>query len=142
MGKISKCRKFSNEQDYDAFSVVRLSNKRVGQLGGRGTWVCISVERDKQTSIYRRIRGCPAFASLPLEGIELDYEGSRKLGITGQRDEAGFVSCDLRVRKARQWEVFKAHWSHPEPAYSFPVRLGVLGLGLGVVGCCLECWLC
>jgi hypothetical protein len=61
----------------------------------------------------------------PHDAIEMDYDTCVDLGIcttsapsrrcTG--NEPPFFPCELRVRPARRWEMLRAHWRHPNPAY-------------------------
>lgn len=134
--ELTKFRKYSNERDYEAFSVVRLNNQVVSGLGGRSSWVHIS-NPEAGASILRMARGSPPSASLPKEGIELDYEGNLALAIKGAKDAQGFIPCKLVVRQASWHERLIAHWSHPDPAYRFPIQLSLVSFSLGLIGLAL-----
>jgi len=131
--KITQQRKFSNQSDYDAFSVVRLHNTCVSSLGGRNSWVCISSDTGRRA--YRMIRGIGSGAGFSNNAIECDYETSMSLGISkGTADPQGFFPCTLQIRPATRLEILKAHWSHPDHGYRFPLQLSLVSFFLGVVG--------
>ena len=127
--KVSKCRRFSHEHDYGAFSVVRVSNDRLASLGGRNTWLTIS---SKEVKIYRRVLGS-GNAGLPQIAIELDYDSRAELGIKDGRDAEGFYDCDLSLSPSTLLERAMAHLVHPSLAYRVPYQLALLGVAFSLV---------
>ena len=127
--KVSKCRRFSRDHDYGAFSVVRVSNDRLASLGGRNTWVTIS---GKEVKIYRRVLGS-GDSGLPQIAIELDYDSRAELGIKDRRDAEGYYDCDLSLSPSSLLERAMAHFFHPSPAYRVPYQLALLGVVFSLV---------
>jgi hypothetical protein len=131
--KITQQRKFSNNADYDAFSVVRLQNSNIALLGGRNAWVCI--ESDSGRKAYRMIRGVGSSAGFSADAIEFDYETSISLDIPkGTPNSQGFYPCTLTIRPASTLEKLKAHWAHPDHAYRFPLQISLVSFILGLIG--------
>jgi hypothetical protein len=128
--RIAKCRDFTRERDYAAFSVVRVFNLKLSELGGRGAWVTISGGKESQ---YRRIMGSGG-TDLSQDAIEIDYDSRVELGIVGRPDGNGYYPCELTLSKSSLGERISAHWSHPNLAYRVPYQLAVLSLALGLVG--------
>lgn len=132
--QIKQQKMYSRELDEQAFSVVRLRNEHISGLGGAGCWVKICNARSKGKSIYRMAKGA-GLLDIPADAVELDYEGFKSLGAWSQEKPInGFYPCDLVVMQTTWWDVLKAHWFHPNMAYSVPMRLGYIGLVLGLVG--------
>lgn len=132
--KITQQKGFSNLADYDAFSVIRLHNKVVSSLGGRHSWVRIDSAAGR--TAYRMIRGAGSKAPFPTDAMELDYETGISLGIPPaprQKSAEGFYPCNLMLRRATRWEILRAHWGHPDPAYRFPLQISLVSFFLGVV---------
>lgn len=129
---IQRQRSYSRETDEQAFSVVRIRNEHIKKMGGAHQWVKISNPRNQ--SIYRMVRGAGSI-EIPADALELDYEGFRSLNSWSKESPiGGFYVTNLIMTKASRWEAWKAHWFHPNPAYSAPMRLGYIGLVLGVLG--------
>jgi len=128
--QITKCRDFSRERDYGAFSVIRVFNGCLEPLGGRGAWITISGGKVAQ---YRRAQGAGG-TGLTKDAIELDYDSRLELGINGRPDQDGFYACELVLAPSSFWEIVRAHWTHPSLAYRVPYRLAVLSVVLGGVG--------
>jgi hypothetical protein len=131
MPHITTVRDFTRQNDYNAFSVVRVHNRFVADLGGRHAWVRI---RNANATLYRRVRGAGADTSLPPDGIELEYDSRLELGLPGPPDANGFYACDLTVEPATTLDKIRAHWSHPTIEYRVTYRLAVLSVVLGSVG--------
>lgn len=132
MIEIQRVRNFSNEQDYVAFSIVRLYNKHVTELGGRNTWVCIESGGKK---IYRRVRGVGNMPGFPKDAMELDYDSRNELGaISDDRHENGFFLHKATIKKASLVEKFLAHWSHPNIEYRTPFQISYISFMLGIIG--------
>jgi hypothetical protein len=70
--------------------------------------------------------------SIKLNEIAIDYDGIDALGISYK------TQVDLVCRKARYHEVIIWFWNHPDLGLSLATRLGVLGLGLGVISLVLA----
>ena len=130
--KMTQARIYSDKQDYNAFSAVRLNNNVCSKLGRRGTWVCICNLASGST-IYRMTRGSSRKAPLTAEQFEIDYEGLAQLEIPFAKNQNDFRPCDIEITKANQLQLFAAHWRHPDPAYRVPMRLGIISLGLGLL---------
>ena len=128
--RVVKCKDFSREHDHAAFSVVRVFNGRLAELGGRGAWITISSENRK---VYRRVMGSGS-VGLTQDAIELDYDSRHDLGITSPPDQNGFHPCDLKLKRSTTLERIAAHWTHPNLAYQVPYRLAMLSLALGLIG--------
>ena len=131
MPHIARVRGFSGERDYDLFSVVRVNNTLLKELGGRYTWVAIS---GNMNVIFRRATGAVPGIGLPIDAIELGYDSRSDLGISGERDEQNFYPCDLSISPAGALDRFRAHWSNPNVNYQVPFQLGMIGLALGAIG--------
>lgn len=145
MLQINHQRGFTHKSDYGAFATVRLHNNQLAGLGGRNAWV--RIESDA-CCVYRTVRGFGSRKAFPKDGIELDYDTSVVLGIKGagtpsmkMDDQASFYPCRLTIRRATKWEIIKAHWSHPDPAYRVPLQISILlggiSVGLGMLGAVL-----
>ena len=128
--QVTKCRDFSRERDYGAFSVVRVFNKCLDSLGGRGSWVTIT---GGSVVLYRRVLGAGG-TGLTRDAIELDYDSRTELGLSGRPDADGFYTCKLQLQPSTPIERAKAHWTHPSLAYRVPYRLALLSVVLGLVG--------
>lgn len=128
--QISRCRDFTRERDYGAFSVVRVFNGCLDSLGGRGSWVTIVGDG---VSLYRRVLGSGG-TGLTRDAIELDYDSRVELGLQGRPDGEGFYACNLQLARSTAWERAKAHWAHPSLAYRVPYRLALLSVVLGLLG--------
>ncbi|MBU3625863.1 hypothetical protein ICN48_06400 [Polynucleobacter sp. JS-Safj-400b-B2] len=129
---IKQQKTYSRELDEQAFSVVRLRNEHIPRLGGTGCWVKICNAKGK--AIYRMAKGAGAI-DIPVDALELDYEGFRALNSwSKEKPVDGLYPCILFITKANRLEALKAHWFHPNLAYSVPMRLGYIGLGLGLIG--------
>lgn len=128
--QILKCRDFTRERDYDAFSVVRVFNGCLDSAGGRGAWVTIVGDG---VTLYRRVLGSGG-TGLTRDAIELDYDSRVELGLQGRPDSEGFYSCDLQLARSTAMERAKAHWAHPSLAYRVPYRLALLSVALGFLG--------
>lgn len=131
MPRITTVRDFSRQGDYHAFSVVRVHNRLVADLGGRHAWVRI---RSNKATLYRRLRGVGADTSLPVDAIELEYDSRLALGLPGPPDANGFYACDLAIEPATPLDKMRAHWNHPTIEYRVSYRLALLSVVLGLVG--------
>ncbi len=134
MFEINIQRPFTVEQDYSAFSVVRVHPKVLNKLGGRNTWVKIS---NDENCIYRIALGARSSTGFTMKAIEIDYDSYLELGKSAKfqpKCENGFYPCALNVQKVRFFERFLAHWKHPNPGYRVPMQLGIIGLLLGFIG--------
>lgn len=127
---INRVRGYSREQDYDAFTVVRLCNSQLKDLGGRHAWVKITAG---SKSIYRRVRGA-ANTGLSSGDMELDYDSRLELDIDGSKDENGFRVCNVSIAPAGFLGSLIAHWGNPNIEYQVSFRLAVLGVALGLLG--------
>lgn len=105
MAKVTKVRDFTHEYDYAAFSVVRVNNNLVAELGGRNAWVRIW---GQYVPLIRRVRGAGDSPGLPKDAIELDYDSRHDLRATGERDSDGFHSCDLEIQRASVRQVTRS----------------------------------
>lgn len=130
MVQISRCRDFTRHYDHSIFTVVRVFNGFLEELGGRHSWVVVEGET---STIYRRIMGAGG-TGIRKGDIELDYDSRKELGVTGRPDESGFYTCDLVIRKAKLTEKVRAHWKHPSLEYRVPFQLALLSLALGLIG--------
>jgi hypothetical protein len=130
MVEIKKCRDFTRDYDYPIFTVVRVFNGFLEELGGRRSWVVVVGETGK---IYRRVMGAGG-TGIRKGDIELDYDSRKELGVAGRRDKNGFYTCDLVIRKAKFTEKVRAHWKHPSLEYRVPFQLALLSLALGLIG--------
>lgn len=134
---ISKIRTYSRAEDNSSFSVVRVHKRILPLLGGRNRWVKITCG---DGSVYRMAKGADSATGFTQETIELDYDTWLELGYDpGTRgDENRYFPCDMAIRKASRIETYIAHWMHPDPAYSVPMRFGVItyfmGVCTGVIG--------
>lgn len=130
MMRITECREFSRDSDREDFTVVRVCNKSLNALGGRGSWVKIKAHGSR---ILRRAYGSGS-CSQPAHMIELDYDSRRELGIDHNFREGGVVRCELEICRARGFDLFLAHWRNPRIEYRVPYRLAVLSVALGAIG--------
>lgn len=123
-------RTYSNKHDENSFSVARLHNSHIANLGGKESWVKISSQKKY---IFRKIKGAGNLA-IPINGIELDFHGLDDLGWSTD-PEGNFYKTTLTITKASWFDrlVF-AHTKHPDPSYSQSMKLGLIGLALGVTG--------
>jgi hypothetical protein len=128
--RVTKCRDFSREDDRIAFSVVRVNNDVLTDLGGRRTWVTISTGK---LTIYRVALGAGR-RHLKKDALELDYDSRLDLRISGERDKEGFYGCDLSIEKSTFVERLRAHWAHPNLAYKMPLQIAALSVFLGLFG--------
>jgi hypothetical protein len=129
-------RGYSNLSDDLAFSIVRLKNDHINLFGGKGKWVKITSHKNKV--IYRKIKGAGK-PDLPKDALEIDFDGFNELECFSKEEPIKtFYPTNLKIVKATWFEALKAHWYHPDPAYSMPMRLGYIGLVLGVVGFLLS----
>ena len=129
--RASKVRDFSRDFDYHAFSIVRVFNGCLEELGGRNAWVVVSSDNKR---LYRRAQGAGGNPGLPKDGIELDYDSRTELGVSGRPDGDGFYSCQVTISPATPFESFLGHWQNPRVEYQFAFRLAVLSVGLGFIG--------
>ena len=127
---VVRARDYSRDQDYDAFTVVRLFNGHIRSLGGRHAWVKICTDNKR---IYRRIRG-GANLGLAGDSIELDYDSRLELGIESPRGEDGFHPCSVVISPASFFGKIMAHWQNPNIEYRVSYRLAILSVVLGFVG--------
>lgn len=130
MYQVTRCRDFSRTQDHSLFTVVRVFNGCLKELGDRHAWVAVE---GQDATIYRRALGASA-TGIGKGDIELDYDSRKELGIGGRPDENGFYDCKLIVRKATATEKMRAHWKHPSLEYRVPFKLAILSLALGLIG--------
>lgn len=133
MFEIEKNRGFSSEQDYAAFSVIRLHSKNIKSIGGRNTWVKISSD---SCHIYRLSLGARPSNGFTTKSAELDYDSRLEPNsISGKpADEHGFYQCSLKIEKAPFEGKLIAHWKHPNPGYRVPLQISMISLLLGVIG--------
>ena len=130
---------YTDEVDKEAFSVVRLNNSHIKPLGGTNKWVKITSEDG--ASIYRKIKGAGKALNIPMDALELDRVGLVELGWSDEKSATfPFFTANLSIRKVNIFERLLAHWYHPNPLYSVPMKLGYIGLGLGVFGFLLSGW--
>lgn len=130
--QIKHQRLFTNRADYGTFSLIRVSNFHLKNLGGRNAWVALKAGNGK--CVYRMIRGA-GNQPHPDTAIELDYDTSVDLEIPqSYKEPNGFYACALTLRPASRIEMVRAHWSHPDPAYRVPMQISLVGFFLGVVG--------
>lgn len=143
MIQINQRRSFSKKSDYAAFATIRVHNSRLKELGGRNSWVFI--QNRNGDGVYRTIRGSGSLDPFPADAIELDYDTSVELGVHSNEPvnpqdppEEQFYTCDLKIKPVAGLKVIRAHWNHPDPAYSVPLQisivLGSLSVLLGIIG--------
>lgn len=131
---IDKCRVFSRDEDYRNFSVVRVNNDVLKSLGGRGAWIAIE---PAEQPVFRRVYGAGP-TGLAKSEIELDYDTRLELNVEINRDDKGYYPCKLDLRQATTFEVLLAHWNHPSPNYSMPLKLSLISVVLGLLGLVLA----
>lgn len=143
MIQINHQRRFSQQSDYSGFASIRVHNSQLAALGGRNAWVSIT---SGSATVYRTIRGSGSLPGFPQDGMELDYDTFVELGVpSGQAPslvlgggDRPFFPCNLKARSIGRYELIRAHWAHPNPAYRVPLQisivLGSVGVALGAIG--------
>ena len=105
-------------------SLIVSTYKRTG-------WVCIE-NPSTNTKIYRQVKGL-SNTGFNVGSIEMDYDSRCELGISGKKDDAGFIQCELYMKQAsfiEKW--FVANWRHPDYTHMVSYRFALLG---GILGC-------
>ncbi|WP_200962119.1 hypothetical protein [Pseudovibrio sp. POLY-S9] len=78
--------------------------------------------------VIRYAMGNAGKYSIKKSAIGLDYDAVDALGVRFKE------ICQLQARKATQWEVLVWFWNHKDLPTQLSIRLGVLGLMLGLIG--------
>ena len=114
MFQADRQRKFSNQRDYNDFALVRVHNRQLAALGGRGSWARLTLGGK---SVFRTIKGAGNDGTFSPTGLEFDYDTAAELGMPSgaQAYENGFYGCAIEVRKATATEKWIAHWRHRIP---------------------------
>ena len=136
MEKITSYRIYTDKEDYYRFAAVRVSNNLIKNLGGRHSWVLI--ETDKGKRIYRTIRGA-GNKDIKTHQIEIDYDSIIELDLhksdrnngNSVKNESGYKSCNVKLKRIGFPRKIVAHFKHPDPAYRTPMQLAMI---MSVVG--------
>jgi hypothetical protein len=130
--QISHVKNFSKDHDFLG-PFCRIHTSLLNSELKRRDWVCI-VNNANGQKIFRQARGL-SVQGFTKQSIEIDYDSRVDLGIDGDRDDNGFIQCDLSVRRASLIEsFFTANWKHPDYTHMVSYRLALIGCFLGILG--------
>ncbi len=96
----------------------------------RNETVCIT-NTVNNLSIIRQINGGGGIKGFTRDAIAIDYDGRDALMIKGVKDN---IDCDLTVRLASWFEIYRYYYNHQDMGYQVSMRLGIIGTVLGIIG--------
>ena len=113
--------------------IVRVHNSCINTLFFRREAVVI-VNNDNGKKIIRYAMGGSNIRGLDRNSVAIDYDGYDGLGVKYSKKA---VNVDLLIRKAGSLEKYSFFLNHPDLSISLSIRLGLVGVILGITGLAL-----
>lgn len=111
----------------------RLDHKRIDKKAFYRRQAVRILNPENGQFIIRMPMGGGGLPGLTKDTIALDYDAVDALGLSGKFRHKP-LEVELEVSKADIISIYRYFWNHPDIAYRAALRLGLLGLALGIMG--------
>lgn len=126
--KVNKVLLTSKEDAGLSNLIARLSVKHINRFVKRREAIIICNPKNG-SKIVRYALGGGGISGLNSTSICIDYDGIETLGLKYSKE----IDCELVIRKPYPFESYFMFMAHPDLSIRLPMRLGMLGAGLGII---------